>query len=151
MVPNKSNFVVHYEYPHVPSFAEDFAGALYFTPQTPEQVVMNFGLSSPVDEGDFLLVDHPVLDPLLETPINVDDGHSHQSFEMPMASPSSVSSAPENLSWDLVEPAPGKSAWDLSGLHPDSCSISERRNSEPLNCSSASTPKAQSQGKLTLS
>ncbi|KAF4943624.1 hypothetical protein FGADI_13288 [Fusarium gaditjirri] len=154
MVPDNSNFVVHYEYPHTPPFTEDFAGAPYFTPQTPKQFGMDFRFSS-VEKGDFLLVDRPVMDvdPRLGTPMTLGDGYilrdSHQSIEMSMASPSSVGSAPENSSWDSVEPVPGESVWDLAALHPDSCNISDRRNSEPLNWSVASsTPKTQSHDEL---
>ncbi|KAF4475761.1 zinc finger odd-paired-like (opl) [Fusarium agapanthi] len=149
MVPDNSSFVAHYEYPRMPSFTEDYNGAPYFTPQTTQQFDINFGFSS-VEKGDFLVVNHPVMDvdPLMRTPMPVDDEYilrdSHQSFEMPLATPSSVASAPENPSWGLVAPTPVESVWDLSALHPDSCNISDRRNSEPLDLSGASTPKLHS-------
>ncbi|KAG4283213.1 hypothetical protein FPRO06_09886 [Fusarium proliferatum] len=129
--------------------SEVFTGAPYFTPQSTQPFNTNLGFSS-VEEGDFLLTDHPFLDvdPLMSIPMTVDDEYilcdSHQSFEMPFASPSCVASASENPSWDFVEPVPVESVWDLSALHPDSCNISDRRNSEPLNGSGASTPKVHS-------
>ncbi|CVL00450.1 related to zinc finger protein odd-paired-like (opl) [Fusarium mangiferae] len=143
MVPGNSNFVIDYEYPQMPPFAENVTDFSYFTPQTPKTFGMNFGFS-PVEKGEFLLVD-----PLLGTGMALDDGyisnHSLQPIEMPMTSPSSVSSVPEDSSWEFVKPLTIESVWDLSALHPDSCNILGRRNSEPFNWSGASTPTTNSQ------
>lgn len=138
----------------MPSFAQDFASGPYLTPRTPEQFGIDFRFSS-VDGDDYLLVDRHVLDAdtVADASIAPDDGYilcdSHQSVDIPLASPCSVGSGSETTSWDLVQPVPGESIWDLSALDPDSCGMSGRRNSEPLHWSGASTPKAGSDGKLS--
>lgn len=115
---------------------------------------MDFDFFS-VEKDNFLLVDHPVadIDPFLDNLMTPDDGYmfrdSLQTIEMLMASPSSIGPARENSPWNLIGSDSGESVWDLSGLHPDPCSISGRKNSEPVNCSSASTPKTKSHGKPT--
>ncbi|KAL5598183.1 hypothetical protein FOBRF1_011976 [Fusarium oxysporum] len=153
MVPSDPNLAIGYEYPRVPSFADDIAGSPYFIPQSPKQYDVGFG-RSPVENDEFLLVDHSFIDVgrLLDSQMNLDNGYmlhdSYQSINMPLASPSSVGSAPESSPWGLVEPVPVESVWDLSALHPDSCNISGRRHSESFNWSGPSTPKTHSHDDL---
>src|SRR5690242_8104726 len=100
MVPNDPDLLVDCEYPHVPSFTEDIAGAPYFTPQPPKQFGMDFDFA-PVENDDFLIVNHPVIDVgrLLDTEMNLDNGYmlqsSYQPVDAPLAGPSSVGSTPE--------------------------------------------------------
>ncbi|KAF5601274.1 zinc finger odd-paired-like (opl) [Fusarium pseudocircinatum] len=150
-VPYNANFVLEYEYPNVPSFTEDLTGAPYFTAQPPKQYGVGFGYS-PVEGGEYLPV-QPAIDDghLFETDMGLNNGYivnnSYQSVEAPLASPASVGSSIENSPWDVVEPVQHEPIWDLSTLHPDSCSISD---AEPFDWSGASSPKAHFQGDRSM-
>ncbi|KAF5543971.1 zinc finger odd-paired-like (opl) [Fusarium mexicanum] len=150
-VPYNTNFVLEYQYPSVPSFTEDLAGAPYFTPQPPTQFGIGFGYS-PVEAVQYLPV-QPAMDDdhLLDTDMGLNNGHifndSSQSIEAPLASPASASSSIENSPWDSVEPAQHEAIWDFPTLHPDSYSISDV---EPFDWSGASSPKAHFQGDRSM-
>ncbi|KAF5701599.1 zinc finger odd-paired-like (opl) [Fusarium mundagurra] len=151
MLPNKSNLVLDYEYPRVPSFMEDFEGAPYFTPQPRKQFGMDFGYS-PVEKGDYLLVAQPALygGHLLDTEMNLGNGYalhnSYQFSEGPLASPSSVDSSLESSPWELIGGTQDESVWDLTALNPDSCNISNEEHSKPFDWGGISTPRTNFPG-----
>ncbi|KAG5756790.1 hypothetical protein H9Q69_002507 [Fusarium xylarioides] len=156
MVPEDSNLSFDQGYPHVPSFTDDMAGAPYFILEPPKQLGMDFGFA-PVENGEFLLVDHPVsdFDCPSDAEMSLNNGYmlhgSYQSIDAPLASPSTVDSTLESSPWDLAQPFPSASVWDLSALNPDLCSISGRRQSEASIWSGASTPVTTSNDDPTSS
>ncbi|KAF5568448.1 zinc finger odd-paired-like (opl) [Fusarium pseudoanthophilum] len=154
-VPNKSNFVLDYEHPRVPSFMEDFKGAPYFTPQPEEQFGMDFGYST-VEKGEYLLIDQPAQygGHLLDTDMNMGNGYalqdSYQSIEESLDSPSSVGSSLESSPWELIGGAQDESVWDLTALNPDSCNISNGEHSKSFDWDGMSTSMTNFPGDRVL-